>query len=687
MLLNKAVDKCHVGDALGSIPPGLTLAPDGTRAGTPTAPGPANFMIQADGGGKTARQVYSMTIASPTMPPVPAPSIPQTSTLLPAGDLHQPYAASLTATGGSQPYAWALTQGQLPAGLAISGLGLLSGNASEPGKFSFAITVTDTTNHTATALFTLTIRTPLTIANPNDLVARVGTPLNLVLIAAGGAPPYLWSTTDPLPIGLTFNSSGVLSGKPTAPGTTTLLITVHDSSSSTLPATATTTLQIAVTTGLAITTTALPTAAHNLPYTAVLTAGGGATPYTWTLGDGQLPTGLSLSLSGNLSGTPTAIGTYRFAIAVADTTAQTATTSYALTVADPLSITTTGPIPASLASPNTLTLTALGGTQPYACSLASGNLPAGLALASNGTISGTPTSAATTTITVSVHDSAQSPATASTSLTITAAGKLTISTTTLPTGYLTSPYDVPVQVSRGTNPYTWSLASGYLRLPANFAYFTESLAIIMTTRQPTHAIQHPRLQVHSSSCRDASPTTPNVPATRNLTAPDHDDPQIPAVALQGSHSFVTLSPLRPSQEILPSHLAKIDGHRHVVTPSPSANCSCTRRADNCLALRPSSLCFPGSPLHLFSNRHTSAEKRCGLPPQSPRPPWERPAQLFGRQGQTPKETQNQRPLSHRPPTTPRLRPSFSAPPRSPTQSRSNYAHGNARPCTSSHRAW
>jgi hypothetical protein len=486
---------------LGSLPPGLTLAPDGTLAGTPTVPGTTSFMLQADGGSQTARQVYSMTVASPTTPPVPTPTIPQSSTLLPAGDVHQPYAAALTAAGGSRPYAWALTQGQLPAGLAISPLGLLSGNASDAGAYSFALTVTDTNNQTASALFTLTIRSPLTITNPNDLLAHVGTAVTLTLTAAGGAPPYIWSTTDPLPVGLTLTSTGVLAGKPTTPASSTLLITVHDSSSLTSPAIATTTLQITVTAGLAIITTALPAPAHELPYTTVLTAAGGATPYTWTLTDGQLPAGLSLSLTGTLSGTATALGTYRFAISVADSTPQTATTSYAITVADPLTITTPGPLSATLASPNTFTLAAAGGTQPYAWSLTTGTLPTGLTFAPNGVISGTPSAASTTTITVSVHDSAQPPATAAVSLTITAAGKLAISTTTLPAGNLTSPYNTPLQASGGASPYTWSLSSG--SLPPGLILAADGLLAGTATRPGPYTFA---VTVADSSGQQASAT-------------------------------------------------------------------------------------------------------------------------------------------------------------------------------------
>jgi large repetitive protein len=50
-------------------------------------------------------------------------------------------------------------------------------------------------------------------------------------------------------------------------------------------------------------------------------------------------------------------------------------------------------------------ISAKGGTSPYSFVVTSGSLPAGLSLASGGTISGTPTAAASSTFTVTVTDS------------------------------------------------------------------------------------------------------------------------------------------------------------------------------------------------------------------------------------------------------------------------------------------
>jgi hypothetical protein len=85
-----------------------------------------------------------------------------------------------------------------------------------------------------------------------------------------------------------------------------------------------------------------------------------------------------------------------------------------------LQIGTTALPPGAVGTAYSATLAASGGTPPYAWSKASGSLPEGLALATNGTISGTPTTADTTTFLVQVQDAASATSAASLSITISA---------------------------------------------------------------------------------------------------------------------------------------------------------------------------------------------------------------------------------------------------------------------------
>jgi hypothetical protein len=82
--------------------------------------------------------------------------------------------------------------------------------------------------------------------------------------------------------------------------------------------------QIAVEAGgqattLSISTTSLPGGTTAVPYSASLAASGGTSPYTWSISSGLLPTGLTLNgLTGVISGSPIASGTYSFTVQAVD---------------------------------------------------------------------------------------------------------------------------------------------------------------------------------------------------------------------------------------------------------------------------------------------------------------------------------------------------------------------------------
>jgi len=72
---------------------------------------------------------------------------------------------------------------------------------------------------------------------------------------------------------------------------------------------------------VAITTTTLPNGEVDAPFSAVVNASGGCTPYHWALVSGSLPTGISMTVSSNtesldLKGTPTVGGTDSFTVSV-----------------------------------------------------------------------------------------------------------------------------------------------------------------------------------------------------------------------------------------------------------------------------------------------------------------------------------------------------------------------------------
>jgi hypothetical protein len=83
---------------------------------------------------------------------------------------------------------------------------------------------------------------------------------------------------------------------------------------------------------LTITTASLPAASLNTAYSQQLNATGGVPTYTWSISAGALPTGLTLSTSGLISGTPTVAGTYNFTVKVLDSSIKKQAATKALSI-------------------------------------------------------------------------------------------------------------------------------------------------------------------------------------------------------------------------------------------------------------------------------------------------------------------------------------------------------------------
>ena len=130
----------------------------------------------------------------------------------------------------------------------------------------------------------------------------------------------------------TINASGLATG--VATGTSTISATQGSISGTT-----TLTVQPAA---LNITTASLPGGTVAVAYSATLTATGGTSPYSWSITTGSLPSGLTLSATGNITGTPTAAGTSTFTIQSRDSATPAATTTRSLSITISGAIVNTG---------------------------------------------------------------------------------------------------------------------------------------------------------------------------------------------------------------------------------------------------------------------------------------------------------------------------------------------------------
>jgi len=121
----------------------------------------------------------------------------------------------------------------------------------------------------------------------------------------------------------------------------------------------------------------------------------GSTPITYSVTSGALPTGLTLSSGGVISGTPTVAGTFTGTIGAANGTAPNASQAFSITIAQGI-VFTSAPPPSNgnVVSAYNHTCTVIG-TAPVTFSVTSGALPTGLTLSAAGVISGTPNTVGT----------------------------------------------------------------------------------------------------------------------------------------------------------------------------------------------------------------------------------------------------------------------------------------------------
>ena len=458
--------------ATGSPPAGLTLAAStGILSGTPSSPGSSTFTVRVSDSQSTpgsATKEFTLAIQ-------PAPLAITTASTLPQGVMGTAYSQTLTATGGVPPYTWSVTAGSPPAGLTLAAAtGILSGTPSAAGSSTFTIRVSDSqsTPGSVTKEFALTVQPPpLAITTASTLPQGVvGTAYSRTLAATGGIPPYTWSVaTGSLPAGLTLAAStGILSGTPSAPGSSTFAVRVRDSQPTPGSVTKELTLTIQPPPLTISTSSPLPDGAAGTAYSQTLTATGGVPPYSWAVTSGSLPAELTLgSSTGAISGTPSAAGNHTFTAQVSDAlkpTPGTATKTFALTVVvlAPM-LTSISPTMASAGGPG-LPLTVNGS-----------NFVSGSTVRWNGADRTTtfvsalqltasiPASDIATPGTVTISVISPGGSTSNSLPLVVSPGTLAIaSASSLPKGIVGYAYSQTLTASGGPPPFNWSVSSGAL---------------------------------------------------------------------------------------------------------------------------------------------------------------------------------------------------------------------------------
>jgi hypothetical protein len=364
-----------------------TQATRGSLSVTPAASGIISYTLTCTGMGGSVSRVASIVVSAPA-------NLSITSGQPPVGQVGTSYGSSfsLTAAGGVKPYQWTWVNqcgstrcSALPPGLTLAtnadSTGTISGTPTAAGNYVVIVTVSDSGS-------------PVQHANTTYNIVIGGGPSSALTITSGSPPNGTATMAFGPQIQYKCNWSPILGWHmvcfPCLPGVVTCGTPFPPCRGAPVPC------------------------YRNSPGF-VFTASGGMPPYSWSwsaAASSALPPGLSLDPHyGIASGTPSTPGTYTVIVTVTDSASPQAQTNatYTLTINVPSPpVINPSPTPAigTVNAFYSFTFSASGGLAPLTWNK-TGALPAGLSLASNGTLAGTPTQTGSFPISVTAEDAAQ----------------------------------------------------------------------------------------------------------------------------------------------------------------------------------------------------------------------------------------------------------------------------------------
>lgn len=310
----------------GSLPPGLTLSTSGILSGTPTQTGAYTATVDA-GNGISPDATQNFTISVQKAPQIISSPLPNPT----SAAVGVPFSYSFLAIGFPTP-TFSITSGSLPPGLALSASGVLSGTPTLGGIYTGTIAASNGVNPAATLNFNFSVQPippsfPPTITNGPPPSATFNAAYSFTY-ATSGYPMPTFSYTGTLPTGITLSSTGVLSGTPTVAGPFTGTVAASNG----VGTAATQNFNIAVQQAPSITNGPPPSGMVGTAYNFTYTATGFPTS-TFAVTTGSLPTGLTISSLGVISGTPTAAGTFTGTVTASNGVGTAATQNFSIAIA------------------------------------------------------------------------------------------------------------------------------------------------------------------------------------------------------------------------------------------------------------------------------------------------------------------------------------------------------------------
>ncbi len=280
----------------GALPPGLALSSNdrtGTVYGTPTQAGAFSFYLKvtdAPGPWVCCTEEQFTILIDAGLDIVSGPD-------LPSGAVGAAYGYQL-ATSAGPGTTWSLGGGSLPAGLALSPDGAVTGTPTGAALARFTVAARNGSK-TASKQLTLRVTEPIAVTPPETQAIKLGRQFLLAFAAKGGLAPYTWTGVG-LPDGVGVDpATGRVGGRPKSAGAVPITVEVTDALGTKQRGTAT----VTVATALQIATTQLPVGHAGRRFTATIETTGGADPVAFRLA-GAKPAWLSFdAATGNLSGT------------------------------------------------------------------------------------------------------------------------------------------------------------------------------------------------------------------------------------------------------------------------------------------------------------------------------------------------------------------------------------------------
>jgi murein DD-endopeptidase MepM/ murein hydrolase activator NlpD len=384
----------------------------------------------------------------------------------------QVFNQAMASSGGLGSHTWGVYSGTLPKGLDLdSASGVLSGTPLEPFYGIVVFFVSDEEGRVTYKDLTIQVCDPLEILADSLPTALMGSQYSEAVRIKGGIGPYTFSYEGKLPDGLFLdNDTGIISGIATAEEQVNVSISVTDS---TYPYNQSASQMLSITTSgnlTIITSAVLPKTQKGLEITPIiLQAGGGSTPYAWSVAGGHMPDGISLNPETGvlseipLSETSNDKGDFLFIIQAMDAGNDTCQKEFFWKILDDLSIVTDDIPDGAIHKSFNFAINANGGQLPYYFRIKSGTLPSGLFLDNKkGSIYGTPTSRQKYAFTIEVSDGGSPAQIAEKAYQIEISDELFISTKALPNSRLDKAYTATITASLGEPPFQWRLESGAL---------------------------------------------------------------------------------------------------------------------------------------------------------------------------------------------------------------------------------